>query len=262
MTLAEVKKKLNDITGAVQTLEQALKRNPADNTVLPQLREMYEVPPKVRDGRTLVPPDLSTGRAERVVRLLQALTRGHRSAFLFYSGRGKRAVEPEEPVSLQRIANLLWELGRTVQDVKRDVNRRFDRLEERLNAADSQLRILGQEQERLSRRIRATEQAVEANRLAAENGLDAFGALEHNLERAIDRAAAAADCRLDRLETTLRDIGRELEKMAADLRALGREWRIDTRRDRPAGATDRAGRAADDPGPTRPSSPSRTMRQE
>lgn len=72
--LAEVKKKLQDIQGAVQALEEALRRNPADTTVLPQLREMYntlgktgiqvfvngsqpsfDVPPVVQDGRTLVP---------------------------------------------------------------------------------------------------------------------------------------------------------------------------------------------------------------
>ncbi|HHY67907.1 MAG TPA: copper amine oxidase [Alicyclobacillus sp.] len=73
-TLAAVKKKLQDIQGAAQALEQALKHNPADTTVLPQLREMYnalgktgtqvfvdglqpsfDVPPVVQDGRTLVP---------------------------------------------------------------------------------------------------------------------------------------------------------------------------------------------------------------
>ncbi|MCL6577637.1 copper amine oxidase N-terminal domain-containing protein [Kyrpidia sp.] len=73
-TLAAVKKRLRDIQGAAHALEQALKHNPADTTVLPQLREMYnalgktgtqvfvdglqpsfDVPPVVQDGRTLVP---------------------------------------------------------------------------------------------------------------------------------------------------------------------------------------------------------------
>lgn len=72
--LAEVRKKLNETAGAVQALEEALKQNPADQSVLPQLRELYDalgkkeiqvfvnglrpnfdVPPVIENGRTLVP---------------------------------------------------------------------------------------------------------------------------------------------------------------------------------------------------------------
>ncbi|ADG05018.1 copper amine oxidase domain protein [Kyrpidia tusciae DSM 2912] len=72
--LADIREKLNDAVGAIQALEQALQSQPADQTVLPKLRKLYDVvgkkdiqvfvdgkkpvfdvPPLVRDGRTLVP---------------------------------------------------------------------------------------------------------------------------------------------------------------------------------------------------------------
>ncbi|CAB3395390.1 hypothetical protein [Kyrpidia spormannii] len=137
-------------------------------------------------------------------------------------------MEGEEPVSLQRMATLIWELQRTIQDAKRDIHHRFDHLEERLDHIQMQLHTLQQEQERYNGRQRSVEQTVETSRRLGEQTLGRFGDLEKEMDRVIRRAGAEADRRLDRIEATQREILRELEQTYGDLRTFRREWRADS----------------------------------